>query len=425
MRIPRRLERQAGSHALVDGIRFALPVNSEETPSLMAIYSIDAARAAELLPGGEIHPLRIWGDRGALVITVLNYETTDIGRYVEFSIAIACTHGERPARALLPALLTKRYGTGQFVFDLPVSTEISVKGGKGIWGMPKHQANLDFVVSRRAVSSQYDLDGQLAMRIEIDKPWFAGLPVKAAAVNYCAFRGMLMKSYVYFRGRAGVNLPFTSSARLEIGDHPRLAPLKGLGVSERPIATAWLPQTAGTLDDHFEGWFLAYPHPPATVPEGLESVATLGQGQEWLAPPNDPALHAQEAQLAARRASDTRIRRALVAIAALTMGTGATQVVAPRRMLRMMSAGNDAAARHFLATVGMFMVVVGGGLLNALLRPGRDPVIVFWAALQKLGASVAVGIGVKRRVLSPLALGVALFDLLSGLLAAEHWRRIR
>ena len=296
MRIPKRLERQLGRHALVDGIRFAMPVNSQDTPSLMAIYPIDAALAAELLPGEEIHPLRIWGNRGALVITVLNYVITDIGRYVEFSVAIACTYGERPAPPLLPALLSKRYGTGQFVVDLPVSTEISVKGGKGIWGMPKHQANLDFVISKRTVSSQYDLDGQLAMRIEIDKPRFANLPVSAAAVNYCAFRGMLMKSYVYFRGKGGFNLPFTRSARLVIGDHPRVAPLKQLGLSDRPLATAWLPDTAGTLDDHFEGWFLTYPQPPSPVPEGLESVADLGQGQEWLPPPDDPALETEGAR---------------------------------------------------------------------------------------------------------------------------------
>lgn len=214
MRIPTRIERQTGRYALVDGIRFALPVNSEDTPSLLAIFPIDAHRAAELIPGEEVHPLRLWGDRAALVITVVNYEVTDIGRYIEFSIAIACTHGARPAPALLPALLRGHYGTGQYVVDLPVSTEVSVKGGKGIWGMPKHQANLDFVIAKRTVSSQYDLDGRLAMRIEIDRPRFAGLPVAAAAANYCAFRGMLMKSYIYFKGKAGFNLPFTRSARL-------------------------------------------------------------------------------------------------------------------------------------------------------------------------------------------------------------------
>ncbi|HEV2791664.1 MAG TPA: acetoacetate decarboxylase family protein [Solirubrobacterales bacterium] len=281
MKIPKRLEEQEGRHALVDGIPFDLPVNSEHSPALMAIFPLDYAKAVEAIPGDEVHPLRLWGNRGALVVTVLNYEATDIGRYVEYSIAIACTHGERPGPALLPALFRGRYGTGQYVVDLPVSTEVSVKGGKGIWGMPKHQASLDFVIGDRTVSSQYDLDGQLAVRIEVDRPRYAGLPVAAAAVNYCAFRGMLMKSYIYFRGRAGFNFPFSRSARLTIGDHPRVAPLKQLGIGKRPLFTGWFPETAGVLDDHVESWFLHYDQPPTEVPEGLESVVDLGQGQEW------------------------------------------------------------------------------------------------------------------------------------------------
>jgi hypothetical protein len=290
VRVPKRLRRQAGRHALVDGIPFSLPVNSARTPALMAVFPIDATRAAELLPGNEVHPLRITRRRGLLVITVINYEITDIGRYIEFSIAIACTHGDRLAPPLLPGILGRLYGTGQFVYDLPVSTEISVKGGKGIWGMPKHQASLDFVVARRTVSSQYDLDGRLAMRIEIDRPRFASLPVRTPGVNYSAFRGMLMKSSVYFRARAGVNLPFTRSARLEIGDHPRVAALKRLGIGPRPLIALWLPETGGILDDHYEGWFLSYPQPPSAAPEGLESVVGLGLGREWPPPPSDAAL---------------------------------------------------------------------------------------------------------------------------------------
>ncbi len=286
MRVPKRVRRQSGRHALVDGIPFALPVNSERSPALMAAFPIDADRAARLLPGDEVHPLRISRGRGLLVITVIDYRVTDIGRYIEFSIAIACTHGERPGPPLLPALLSRRYGTGQFVFDLPVSTEVSVKGGKGIWGMPKHQANLDFVISDHAVSSQYDLDGRLAMRIELKRPLVDTIPIAAAGVNYCQFRGMLMKSYIYFRGRAGLRLPFTRAAKLTIGDHPRLAPLKELDIGKRPLLAAYMPETSGTLDDHFEGWFLSYAEPPTAAPEGLESVVGLGQGQEWLPPPD-------------------------------------------------------------------------------------------------------------------------------------------
>jgi hypothetical protein len=284
MGVPARLRRQTNRFSLVDGIPFRLPVTCEPSPALMAAFPIDAERAAALLPGNEIHPFVLW-KRGLLVITVIHYLATNIGTYIEYSIAIACTHGRRRAPRLLPGLLMKHYGTGQYVVDLPVSTEISVKGGKGIWGMPKHQASLDFTTTDRTVSAQYDLDGRLAMRIEIDRPSSTWLPLNVGTVNYCAFRGLLMKSYIYFKGKAGFGLLGGASARLTIGDHPRLAPLKQLAIAPKPVFTAYIPNAIGVLDDYFESWFLSFDAAPATRPEGLESVATLGLGQEWPPPP--------------------------------------------------------------------------------------------------------------------------------------------
>ncbi len=188
------------------------------------------------------------------------------------------------------------YGTGQYVIDLPVSSEVSVKGGKGIWGMPKHQANLDFVIAPRKVSSQYDLDGELCVRIEVDRPRFEALPLSLATSNYCAFRGMLMKSNISFRGRAGFNLPLTRSAHLQVGEHPRVQALKRLDISSRPLLSGYFPSTEGILDDHIDSWFLSFQAPPSEAPEGLESVASLGQSQEWLEPPQDPALDEPGAQ---------------------------------------------------------------------------------------------------------------------------------
>ena len=299
MAIPKRLERQNGRYALVDGIPFHLPVNSESTPALMAAFPVNFERAAALMPGNEVHPFR-WGRKALLVVTVVDYRITDIGRYIEYSIAIACTHGEKPAPRVLPMLFRNHYGTGQFVVDLPVSTEISVKGGKGIWGMPKHQANLDFVVGPSTVSSQYDLDGRMVMRIDVARPKRTPWPVRLGAVNYCQFRGMLMKSYIYFRGRAGVSLFRPTSARIVLGDHPRAAALKALDI-EPPIFSGFFPSTAGILDDHFECWFLSYDRPPAAPPEGLETTVDLGLGQEWLAPPRrgEPERDGQTAALGA------------------------------------------------------------------------------------------------------------------------------
>lgn len=284
MAVPKRLERQAGRYAMVDGIAFEMPINCAKSPALFAVFPVNADRARALLPGNEIHPLRLW-KKGLLVVSVMDYRVTDIGKYIEFSVAIACTHGHKPAPRLIPALLTRRYGTGQFVLDLPVSTEISVKGGKGIWGMPKHQANLNYIVGERTVSSQYDLDGQLCMKIEIDRPAKAWLPFDAGAANYCQFRGMLMKSSVYFRGKIGFYVFRKGSARLTLGDHPRVRPLKELEIEPGPILTAFIPEANGLLDDYSESWFLSFTEPPRASPEGLESVVNLGQSQEWLASP--------------------------------------------------------------------------------------------------------------------------------------------
>jgi hypothetical protein len=283
-----RLERLRGRKALVDGIPFDLPIDSRDSPALMAVFPLSASRATALIPGDEIHPLRIGGDIGLLVVAVVDYHTTDIGSYIEFSIGIACTHGLDPAPPLLPALLRGRHGTGQFVLDLPVSSEVSVKGGKGIWGMPKHQAVLDFEIRHDRISSQYDLDGQMCCRIEVDRPRLTRLPLSMAAVNYAAFRGMLNKSAISFTARAGFHPPLTRHARLTIGDHPRMAPLKTLGIRERPLFVGYFPETQGILDDHLESWFLTFRETPMMAPEGLESVVGLGLGREWLEAPSDP-----------------------------------------------------------------------------------------------------------------------------------------
>lgn len=280
--IPRRIKDYAGRFALVDGIPFTLPVNTRNSPAFLAVFPIDPEQAKQFLPDG-IHPLRLWS-KALLIVTVIDYKETTIGKYIEYSIAIACTHGTKPAPRLLPALFMKFFHSGQYVVDLPVSSEISVKGGKGIWGMPKHQGQLNFKIEDGKVSSQYDLDGKLVAYVEIAAPKITRLPIKTRASNYCSFRGMLMKSDILLDTHFGFHLFNKVKARFVIGDHPRLQALKELNIGNA-IATVFLPAMNGMLDDHIESWFLDYEQLPETVPEGLDSIINLGLSEEWLAPP--------------------------------------------------------------------------------------------------------------------------------------------
>jgi len=124
-----------------------------------------------------------------------------------------------------------------------------------------------------------------AVKIEVQRPKSSWMPVRMKGVNYTAFRGMLFKSGVYFHGKLGFHLFKKGSAKLILGDHPRVQPLKDLEISPDPILAAFLPQATGVLDDHSESWFLSENTLPAKTPDGMESVVNLGQSQEWLVPP--------------------------------------------------------------------------------------------------------------------------------------------
>ena len=99
-------------------------VNDKGRVRLFTVAESNKIKAQALLPGNELYALRLW-NRGLLVVTVINYLQTTIGKYIEYSIAIACTHGAKRPPRLLPGLFMGPFSTGQYVVDLPVSSEIS------------------------------------------------------------------------------------------------------------------------------------------------------------------------------------------------------------------------------------------------------------------------------------------------------------
>jgi hypothetical protein len=106
----------------------------------------------------------------------------------------------------------------------------------------------------------------------------------------------------------------------------------------------------------------------------------------------------------------------LILVCIATTASGALQMIAPGFVLGIVGGPATPGNRHFFGTIGMFMVLFGGALLHALLSARDESIVFVWAGLQKLGAAVAVAVGVRHEVFGPLALGVAGFDLLSGLL---------
>lgn len=110
------------------------------------------------------------------------------------------------------------------------------------------------------------------------------------------------------------------------------------------------------------------------------------------------------------------IRILLLIISIATLFSGALQAIAPAFVLDFVGAAIDETSKQLFATIGMFMFLFGGMMIHALYHEENNRVVIIWSGLQKLGASVAVFVGIFKGIFIPLAAGVAVFDLVSGIL---------
>ena len=114
----------------------------------------------------------------------------------------------------------------------------------------------------------------------------------------------------------------------------------------------------------------------------------------------------------------------LVLISAATLVSGLVQIFAPGFILGLIAAEITPSTMQGFGTIGMFMALFGGMLLHILLTRQNLPPVFLWAALQKIGAFVAVVIGVSHHLFGPLALAIASFDLLSGILIFVYMKLV-
>lgn len=106
----------------------------------------------------------------------------------------------------------------------------------------------------------------------------------------------------------------------------------------------------------------------------------------------------------------------VILISLATLVSGLTQLIRPAFILGIVGAEITTTSAHFFAIVGMFMTIFGLLMLHVVYSPQTNSAAIFWCAVQKLGASLAVGWGIANGIFAWPAAGVALFDLFSGFL---------
>jgi len=122
--------------------------------------------------------------------------------------------------------------------------------------------------------------------------------------------------------------------------------------------------------------------------------------------------------------NDALMRLLLIIISGITVVSGAAQLFFGEAILNIIAYSASPDATHLFATVGMFMVVTGGLFFHSLVTRTGERVVSIWIAVQKLAAAVLVTLAWKNGIFAPLSLGVAGFDLFTGILAFLFWKRL-
>lgn len=227
--------------AEVLGRQLQSPASYHRVDSFQSVHLADHDAVAAVLPTDELHPVRWFDGRAAVLVWALRYhevtamDVTDglPGRTVRLApygevcvVALVTRRPVRPGLAMLRPLMS---GVSGFVLSLPVTTHEAEEVGRAIFGYPKFVADMDFVedpANRRVTVSE---DGQEVLRLDV-RPRGPVVPDTRDIVAYSVRDERLMRTTIRSQGH-GQPAVGRRSGRLRLGSHPVGQELARLSIS--------------------------------------------------------------------------------------------------------------------------------------------------------------------------------------------------
>ncbi len=205
----------------------------------MAIFSVPAAVANDLIKDTPFTVAKIAPRTAVLSLICVNYTDTEVGTYQELALAFFVEPFPRKRRVPYLSTLTDILAgkVASHTWYLPVTTSLSQECGKQMWGFPKTVEDIQF--SRENGRAEFSLQrgDKTLLRFSV-KDRGTRAPKRVSPPVYSIFQGKPSVGYLtqQFTG-VGYHL---RGSELELGDHDITAPLKALGLPKRPLLSGWM-----------------------------------------------------------------------------------------------------------------------------------------------------------------------------------------
>jgi acetoacetate decarboxylase len=220
----------ASQHTIAGRV-LTMPVEIRKAQQHMAMFSVDADAAQQMIDYSGLRVCRYLPGRAIVVLTFMHYIEGDLDQYYEFNTSVMVNPPGSTAsgpRALQSA--------GAFTHHMPVDQAFTLEAGTKIWGYPKVMA--DFTIREGSqFSFDVSVDGQLVVGMEFRR----GLPFRLtprhqAQRSYSHREGVTCETAFEYtldgvRTRLG-------GARIWLGDHHYAKELASLGLPKRAMMSS-------------------------------------------------------------------------------------------------------------------------------------------------------------------------------------------
>lgn len=220
----------ASEHTIA-GTVLTMPVKIRNANQHMAMFSVDADAAQQMIDYSGLQVCRYLPGRAIVVLMLMHYIDGDLGQYHEFGTSVMVNPpGEKASglRALRSA--------GAFIHHLPVDQAFTLEAGTKIWGYPKVMA--DFTVrDGRRFGFDLTIDGQSVIGMEFHRGLPFRLTPRQQSQRTYSHRDGITRETAFEHTLDGVRTRF-GGVSVRLGDHPYSKELASLGLPKRALVSS-------------------------------------------------------------------------------------------------------------------------------------------------------------------------------------------